>query len=292
MRRPYARFLAMAALSLPLTTAAPLGGHGLRDASPGVTFARLTDSAPAATAPPILPLPGGRSPSEQKAHSFYFTRAMYSGWGGGWGGGGFGGGSWSVDYPVADRWIVSVLGRLTGVDVFPLENPVRLDDPDLRRFPFLYALEVGGMNLRKEEVEGLRDYLLAGGFLVIDDFWGESEWYTFEREIRRILPEYEIVDIGLDHPIFSTFYEIDEIIQVPNVGQGIAGGPTHENGETGRIPRVRGIFDEQGRLMVIINWNTDLGDAWEWAEDPAYPLQYSTYAYQMAANFIVYAMSR
>jgi hypothetical protein len=284
MRHPLARYLALGALALPLATTAAAAGYRYveessevaRVASVGPVQARLTSNF---DSPPVNP--------EGEVHSFYFTRAAYTSWGGG-----FGWGSWAVDYPTADRWIVTVLRRLTGVDAFPQENPVRLDDPELRRFPFLYALEVGRMSLREEEVEGLRDYLLAGGFLVIDDFWGASEWYNFEREMSRVLPEYDIVDVPLDHPIFSTFYQIEQIIQVPNVGQGIRGGPTHENGESGRVPQVRGIFDDNGRLMVIINWNTDLGDAWEWAEDPAYPLQYSTYAYQMAANFIVYAMTR
>jgi len=218
-------------------------------------------------------------------HSFYFTRAAY-GRGGGFG---FRGPRWQVDYPDADVWIAGVLNRLTGIDVSPWENPVLLDDPDLRRFPFVYAVEVGYMSLAPSEEQGLRDYLLAGGFLFADDFWGTYEWQNFEYQMRQVLPEYEIVEIPLDHPVFSSFYQIDEIIQVPNVGQGIRGGPTHE--QDGFVPYCLGIFDEHGRLMVVINYNTDLGDAWEWAEDPRYPLTYSTYAYQMAANFIVYAMT-
>jgi hypothetical protein len=103
------------------------------------------------------------------------------------------------------------------------------------------------------------------------------------------LCDHEIVDMDITHPIFTTFYEIDEIIQVPNVGQGERGGPTSER--DGFIPQVKGIYDVNGRLMVIINWNTDLGDAWEWADNPRYPLKYSTYAYEMGVNFIVYAMS-
>lgn len=214
-------------------------------------------------------------------HSFYFTRGIY---------GNRFGQSWAVDYPEADDFIVAALDRLTGIDVFPSNNAIEFDDPNLRRFPFLYIVEVGRMQLRESEVQGLRSYLLAGGFLAVDDFWGTAEWRNFEREIQRVLPEYEIVEIPLDHPIFSTYYQIEEIIQVPNVGQGVAGGPTHER--DGYIPHVRGIFDDKGRLMVIINWNTDLGDAWEWADLAGYPLSYSTYAYQMGANFILYALTR
>jgi hypothetical protein len=221
-------------------------------------------------------------------HSFYFTRAAYSGGRYGrysrWGGR-----SWQTDYPKADRQFLAVLRRLTGVDAYELEHPVRLDDPELRRFPYLYAVEVGHMNLSDAEVQGLRDYLLAGGFLVVDDFWGSYEWSVFEENIERVLPEYPIVDLPRDHPIFSAYYDVRDVVQVPNVGQGMSGGPTYE--QDGYDPHVRGIFDDEGRLMVVINWNTDLGDGWEWAEQPRYPLKYSTYAYRMGANMIVYAMT-
>ncbi len=219
-------------------------------------------------------------------HEFYFSRVAYSGFGGFYGRGG----SWSTDYPKADQIFLSFIDRLLpNLDAYLSEFVVFLDDPDLRRFPFLYALEVGRMALRPAEIEGLRGYLLQGGFLVIDDFWGTREWANFEYEIQQVLPGYEIVDLDIDHNIFTTFYEIDEIIQVPNVGNGTRGGPTWER--DGFIPMVKGIHDEKGRLMVIINWNTDLGDAWEWADDPYYPFVYSKYAYEMGVNFIVYAMS-
>jgi hypothetical protein len=217
---------------------------------------------------------------------FYFSRVAYNGYGGFRGRGG-----WATDYPKADQIFLSFIDRLlSNLDAYEREFVVQLPDPDIRSYPFLYALEVGRMELTPPEIEGLRNYLLAGGFLVIDDFWGTREWQQFEYQIRQVLPEYEIVDLTLDHPIFTTFYEIDEILQVPNVGNGIyGGGRTHER--DGYVPMVRGIHDDNGRLMVIINWNTDLGDAWEWADDPQYPLKYSTYAYEMGVNFIVYAMS-
>ncbi|MEX2608454.1 MAG: DUF4159 domain-containing protein [Gemmatimonadota bacterium] len=220
-------------------------------------------------------------------NSFVFTRAIYSGRGrGGWGGRGRG--SWATDYPKADNQFNVVLQRLVDIDAYGDANAITLDDPDVRRFPMLYALEVGGMAMTAAEVAGLRSYLLQGGFLMIDDFWGTSEWRNFEREIRRVLPEYQIQEIPLDHPIFSAFYQIDTIIQVPAVGNW-RGGRTWEG--DGVTPHVRGIFDDDGRLLVAINWNTDLGDAWEWAEQPDYPLEFSTYAFQVGVNYIVYAMS-
>ena len=216
---------------------------------------------------------------------FYFTRAIYSGGGGrrGWGRG------WRTDYPKADLQFISILQRVTNLGVYAQQNAIRLDDPNLRRFPFLYALEVGNMMMTEEEVAGLRSYLDAGGFLVIDDFWGTWEWQNFEMEIGRVLPERQIVDIPLDHPIFSIVYDIDEILQVPSVNNIIYNGRTWER--DGYVPQTRGILDDDGRLMVMINWNTDLGDAWEWADNPYYPLKYSTFAFQMGVNFIVYAMT-
>ncbi len=221
--------------------------------------------------------------SPERRREFYFTRAAYSGSRGRF----FS--RWATDFPKADRQFLVGLRRLTNLDAYELENPVRLDDPELRRHPFLYAVEVGYMALTDSEVHGLRDYLLAGGFLVVDDFWGTYEWQNFEHEIRRVLPEYPIVDLPLDHPILSSFYEIGEIIQVPNVQLGIMGGRTWER--DGVQPAFRGIFDDIGRLMVVINWNTDLGDAWEWAENPYYPLKFSNFAYEMGINFIIYAMT-
>lgn len=223
--------------------------------------------------------------AEGLIHNFYFTRAIYSGGGmrRGWGSG------WRTDWPDADQWITSVLHRLTGVDVFRGALAVELDDPDLRRFPFLYTLEVGSMSLTEAEVEGLRGYLLAGGFLMVDDFHGTYQWANWEREIRRVLPEYDIVEIPMDHEVFSSFYQIDEVIPVPVVDRGISGAPSWEQD----VEEVYclGIFDDDGRLMVVINWNTDIGDAWEHAEHPRYPLRFSTFAYQIAANLIIHAMT-
>ena len=229
--------------------------------------------------------PSLKAPSDE-AREFFFTRAIYSG-------DGYRRGSWAVDFPKADRQFLTIIDRLVDLlDSYGRENAVRLDDPDLRRFPFLYALEVGYMYMTEPEVKGLRDYLLAGGFLMVDDFWGTWEWDNFERQIKRVLPEYRIVEIPLDHPIFNTVYNIEEIVQVPNIGNAQRaeyGGVTYER--DGIVPHVRGIFDNDNRLMVVINWNTDIGDAWEWAEHPYYPLKYSTYAIEVTVNIIVYAMS-
>lgn len=272
-----------------------VGAGRLEDDASGPVAGPAVDGVSAAAATRfVAPLPERRPDLERRAnpepppdpeewHEFYFTRAAYSSFGRGWRRG-----SWATDYPKADRQFLTVLRRLTNLDAFAYENAVLLTDERLRRFPFLYALEVGYMNLSPEEATGLRDYLKAGGFLVIDDFWGTREWLQFEHQMRQVFPNRPIVDLEMDHPVFSTFYDIEEILQVPAYRRQYYGGYSERDGYQ---PHVKGILDDDGRLMVMINWNTDLGDAWEWAEQPDYPLDRSTFAYQMGVNMVVYAMS-
>lgn len=289
-------------------TATSEGELGKRAASKDLPEEIDLSSAPigstfmAQEAPPAVGRPSGAGTLGRQmevgetpgAWPFYWTRAIYSGYGrGGWGGrsrgGGRGGGSWATDYPKGDRQFLVVLKRLVRLNAYDWENAVPLDDPMLRHFPVIYAVEVGRMDMTEEEVEGLRSYLEHGGFLIVDDFWGTREWAQFEYNMRRVFPDKTIVDLNLDHPLFSAFYDIEEILQVPNINNGARGYQTHER--DGYVPYVRGIFDDEGRLMVVINWNTDLGDAWEWAESPYYPLNFSTFAYELGANMIVYGMT-
>ncbi len=232
---------------------------------------------------------GSDRPEQNPHRNFYFTRGAYSSSPWSWRGR-----SWATDYPKADQQFIYVMQRTLGWDIFSCENPIRLDDPHLRSFPFLYMLEVGAMGLTPPEVEGLRNYLLAGGFLFIDDFWGEGQWANFEREIRQVLPGHSIEDIPMDHLIFRIVYPINEVLQVPNIGNGSTGNPAYY-GECYRggscTPTVRGIFNEDGRLMVVIAHNSDLGDAWEWAEQPRYPYDRSNFAFSLAFNIIAYAMA-
>lgn len=218
-------------------------------------------------------------------HEFYFTRGIY---GSGLGSDDEWGPRWAVDYPEADLHFLVALSRLSGVDAYASDNTLRLEDPRLRDFPFLYVLEVGALQLDDEQATALRDYLLAGGFMVIDDFWGSWAWENFEKQMEKVFPGRPIVEVPPEHPVFHAFYEVDSVIQVPNVYRAVH-GPTYEY--DGIVPHVRGIFDDDGRLMVLVNWNTDLGDAWEWADHPDYPLRYSTYAYQIGINFVIYGMS-
>jgi hypothetical protein len=154
----------------------------------------------------------------------------------------------------------------------------------------IYSTEGGQMVFDDTDGAILRKYLERGGFWMIDDFWGTFEWANFERTMKKVFPNRKIVDIPLSHPIFHAFYDIDERMQVPNIGYAyLPGTPSWEL--DGYEPQVRGIFDDTGRLMVFINHNTDLMDASEWADDPLYPHKFSAYSYKVFSNAVVYALS-
>jgi hypothetical protein len=224
---------------------------------------------------------GSTHPGE---HEFYFVRGIYTSPvdGDDWGP------RWAIDYPEADQHFLAALKRLSAVDAHGTESAIPLGSNRIREFPFVYLAEAGAMRLSEAEGEALRAYLLGGGFLMVDDFWGTWAWDALTAELARVLPDHAIRDVPMEHPVFHAFYDIDELVQVPNVAQA-ATGRTHEY--DGYVPRARGIFDGDGRLMVLINWNTDLGDAWEWADDADYPLHFSNYAYRLGVNIVIYAMS-
>ena len=138
------------------------------------------------------------------------------------------------------------------------------------------------------EAERLRDYLLRGGFLMVDDFHGTPEWAGFEQGMRRIFPDRPIVEIPLTDPIFHLLYDLDNSVQIPGMAA-VVRGVTYER--DGTTPHWRGIYDDSGRLMVIINFNMDLGDAWENADIPDYALKYTARAYKFAINYMLYAMT-
>ena len=197
--------------------------------------------------------------------------------------------SWATDWPKADRQFLLGLKRLTTIDVSLQERTLLLTDPAIFQYPFVYSVEVGHWSLTEPEVTSLREYLLRGGFLFCDDFWGTWEWQNFRQNIERVLPGCRIEEVPPDHALFHSYYDIPKIVQTPNVGNALYRDETHE--QDGYEPHCRGIFGDDGRLMVVINWNTDLGDAWEWADLPGYPARYSTYAYEVGINAIVYAMT-
>ena len=200
---------------------------------------------------------------------------------------GRGGTSFRTDWPEAEVYLKQGLERLTRLDI-GTDTWIELDDFDLMNYPWLYAVEPGHWVLSEQDAEVLREYLMRGGFLLLDDFWGENEWRTFETSMRRVFPSHPIIEIPDTDPLMSLIYDVDKSIQIPGANFG-RGGVTWQNG--GRIPHWRGIYDDDGRLMVAINFNMDLGDAWEHADDPYYPQEMTTLAMRYAVNYVIYSMT-
>lgn len=195
---------------------------------------------------------------------------------------------WLTDWPDAEQHLIQGVRRLTRIDTAAEGASLSIMDEELYDHPWLYAVEVGSWVLSEEEAARLRDYLLRGGFLVVDDFHGTREWAGFVQSMHRVFPDRAIVDISLDDPVFHVAYDLNEQVQIPGI-QSLYTGRNYER--DGFTPHWRGIYDDEGRLMVVINFNMDLGDAWEHADTPQYSLQYTTRAYKYAINYILYAMT-
>lgn len=214
---------------------------------------------------------------------FAFARLVYRGNDNdGWGP------RWRVDWPEAENHLIAGLQRLTRVDSRDEGVLVELNDDSLFDFPWLYAVEVGSLSLNDYEAGRLREYLLRGGFLMVDDFHGPFQWANFAYAMRQVFPDRKIVELKDDNAIFHVLYDLPERQQIPGI-RPLRAGRTWERG--GNIPYWRGILDNDGRVMVAINFNMDLGDAWEHADWPEYPEPYSAMAYRFAVNYVIYALT-
>ena len=196
--------------------------------------------------------------------------------------------NWYTDYPKADRQLIMGVKRLTNLDMADHERAIAITDPSLFKYPFVYTSEPGQMVLSAEDAKIMREYLERGGFWVLDDFWGSFEWANMETQMKKVLPNGEIKTIPPDHPIFHMMFDVNKVVQVPSLAY-IYTGITYE--QDGFEAECKGIWDEHGRLLVVINHNTDLGDAYEWADEPRYANQFGGYAYRMAINTILYALT-
>jgi hypothetical protein len=196
---------------------------------------------------------------------------------------------WYIDAPAAEQNLSRRVKTATSIKV---EDPIvmTLDDPKLFQNPWIYFVEVGNLKMLDSDLPILREFLLRGGTMTVDDFHGPYEWANFEKEMKRLFPDREIVEVPKDHPIFSCFYKLDGYPQVPGLGSFLS-GRTWEKG--GVVPHLRMIQDDAGRAMVLINHNTDMGDGWEWSNAEDYPgyIKYTAMAYRMEINEIVYSLT-
>jgi hypothetical protein len=214
---------------------------------------------------------------------FTFVRLRYTpDWAGWGGGGGFFGGinyQWDHDYPRAERHFTRILSELTAVDATTeASNILALDDPELMRYPLAYLSEPWHWTMTDEETDALRAYLLKGGFIIFDDFQG-SDWFNFRDQMRRVLPDHQLVRLEASHPVFHAFFEIESLESfihpysfVPSAFYGIF----EDN-------------DPDKRLLIIANYNNDIGESWEWSDREFIPIDLTNEAYKLGINYIVYA---
>jgi hypothetical protein len=223
---------------------------------------------------------------------FTFVRVKYTSSGyGGWGGAGV----WHVDYPDAELNLSYRLQQLTAMKVNPEGKVLEITDRELFHYPFIYIVEPGELLFSDEEVTTLRRYLLSGGFLMVDDFWGEAQWRNLYQQMKRVFPEREPEELDLTHEIFNCVFKLNEKPQIPNVGRGTYSqydGVTWETYDS-KEPHYKAFFDDKRRMMVMICHNTDLGDGWEReGENEYYFREFSEKkAYPLGINIIFYAMT-
>jgi hypothetical protein len=239
-----------------------------------------------------------KPPDYREKTEWSFARLMYPQSRRGFGGGfGFRGGGdwregysmWTQDYPRADRHFSEAMRRLTRIHVRSVEQPVNLDDgDDVYNWPWLYAVQTGQWRLTDSQAKQMREYLLRGGFFMCDDFWGEDQWENFMESMHRVFPERAVVDLPNEDQIFHTVYDLTDRYQVPGARY-IQTGVTEKC--AGCPARWRGIYDDRGRLLVAMTFQSDLGDSWEWADDPGYDEKFSALGIRIGVNYIVYAMT-
>ena len=222
---------------------------------------------------------------------FVVGRLMYPGGRFGFGGSDWthGGTSWTDDYPKGDRIFIGMLRRFTRTQVRGVEQPVNPDDVgDPYYYPFMVVGLAQAWQLTDSQAATIREYLLRGGFLFCDSFFGERNWAVFEESLKRIFPDRPIIDMHDDHPIFHVVFDLPEMtkVQIPNANSIGWGG----RGMRG-TPRWRGVEDAHGRLVILIAYNNDVMDGWQWADDPRYPGDKANLALRLGVNVAMYSMT-
>jgi hypothetical protein len=218
---------------------------------------------------------------------FYWTRLQYNTLYGNGNSRGFGGG-WSQDYPQADNYCLIALRRLTKINSPSPLNVADLDSDHLFDYPWVYAINVESWAFTDVEAKRLHDYLLKGGFLMVDHFHGTDDWDHFMAGMRQVLPDAQVEDLKDADEIYHVLYDINEKFQIPGE-QYVRSGITYE--KDGYVPKWRAIRNDKGRIMVAICHNMHLGDAWEHSDESQYPEKFSGLAFRVVLNYITYAMT-
>jgi hypothetical protein len=227
-------------------------------------------------------------PDYQQPADFILGRLMYSSRGGGFA---RAGGNWTVDYPRGDRTFAQALRRLTRIDVRSVEQPVDPeDDDDIYNWPYLHVGMPSSWHLTPNQAAKIRDYLLRGGFLLCDSYFGTQEWAGFMEGMQMIFPDRMIDEIPDEDPVFHTAYDLTERYQVGNF-RSMLRDPSHPYRGDGATPHFRAIRDDHGRIVVAMMFNNDLGDSWQLADNPMYPERYSSLGIRLGVNYVIYALA-
>jgi len=210
---------------------------------------------------------------------------------------------WQADCSESEPHFIAAMKRLTEVNTNIDSQSISLLDDRIYDYPMLYVVEAGFASFSEPESKNLREYLLRGGFLLVDDFHGRYQWEQFEYWMGNVFPDRDIVDLPETHEIFNVHFPIDDFIQIPglralclNPGETwelpISKSPSVvESNASRQRPQWRAILDDDGRVMVIVNWNMDLGDAWEHADMEEYSALYTATAYRLGVNYVLYGMT-
>jgi hypothetical protein len=225
------------------------------------------------------PTPG--EPPQGEPAEWTFARLAYDGQ--------QGQSSWYVDYPGAEYHFSRAVGRLTRIDPHEEGYVVSPDFDDMFDYPWMYAVEPWSWSFTADQAQRMREYLLKGGFLMVDDFHGEGEWTAFTSGLRRIFPDRPIEDIPAEEAIYQMPFPLAERLQVPGPRY-MYTGLTYERYD-GETPHWRGVRDDEGRWMVVASHNIDYGEGWEQADTPEYPEPFTRQAYEVGINYLIYSMT-
>lgn len=187
---------------------------------------------------------------------------------------------WSHDWPRSEEHFMKIVAEVTRVDVNPSGHIISFQNDDCFKYPIAYLCEVGYIDLSEDEARRMAEYLLRGGFLIVDDFRGRRELNHFVRQMKRVFPDRDLEELPRTHPIWTSFFDISDLkIQPP---------PIYSRYD---VPQYFGMTDDTGRLMMVVNYNNDISDYWEWSDDPMMPIDDTNEAYRYGVNYIMYALT-
>lgn len=211
-------------------------------------------------------------------HKFTLARIRYTTPSLNWWAFGGQGPPWSHDYPAAHQHLMKILAEVTKLDVNGEGHIVSFDDDEVFKYPIAYLCEVGFLDLSEKEAHNMREYLLRGGFLIVDDFRGEREIENFKAQLKMVFPEHSLEELPRTHEIFKCFYDISNLLPPPPYARSF-------------IPQYLGMSDDKQRLMMVVDYNNDISEYWEWSNDPFMPIEETNEAYKYGVNYVFYALT-